>query len=436
MAKFFKPSTKKQINKKHQVMQINSLDHKGTGIGMLNGKVCFVDGVLPDEEVLVQLQQEKKQYAIASLIKVLQPSKLRKEFSCGDYAKCGGCNFQQTDYQAQLNIKIDGLTRLFKHQLDFSADLDSVLVDREFGYRRCARLSFYRNKLGFRGRNSNNIVEIENCLILEPELNQLLQPLKSCLESFKASDVIGHVELIKASNTNVLMLRNIKKLSVTDNTLISDFAKKHNLTLFLAPQPNEVNLICGEVPYYNIKTFDNEYKLEFSPINFIQINENLNQQMIKQALEWLDITTEDRVLDLFAGIGNFSIPLADKAKNVVGVEGVKEMVEQAQKNAQLNKLDNLTFYHTDLSNDFTKQPWAKKSFNKILLDPARAGAAFAIPYIIKLAPSKILYVACNPATLVRDAKELQKSGYKLERLSLIDMFPQTGHIESMALFTI
>lgn len=179
----------------------------------------------------------------------------------------------------------------------------------------------------------------------------------------------------------------------------------------------------------------NGLRLTFSPRDFIQVNAGVNQKMVARALEWLDVQPEDRVLDLFCGMGNFTLPLATQAASVVGVEGVPALVEKGQQNARLNGLQNVTFYHENLEEDVTKQPWAKNGFDKVLLDPARAGAAGVMQQIIKLEPIRIVYVSCNPATLARDSEALLKAGYTIARLAMLDMFPHTGHLESMVLFS-
>ncbi|MGB7995811.1 MAG: 23S rRNA (uracil(1939)-C(5))-methyltransferase RlmD, partial [Photobacterium halotolerans] len=178
----------------------------------------------------------------------------------------------------------------------------------------------------------------------------------------------------------------------------------------------------------------NGLTLQFSPKDFIQVNRTVNARMIEQALDWLDIQPQDRVLDLFCGLGNFSLPLAQKAQQVVGVEGVDEMVQRASTNAARNQLANTAFYQGNLEQGIESFSWASKGFDKVLLDPARAGAAGVMKEVAALSPSRILYVSCNPSTLARDSQVLLQQGYQLQRLGMLDMFPHTGHLESMALF--
>jgi len=176
-------------------------------------------------------------------------------------------------------------------------------------------------------------------------------------------------------------------------------------------------------------------QLTFSPQDFIQVNDGVNQQMVAQAIAWLDLQPDDRVLDLFCGMGNFTLPLGKFVQNAVGVEGVAALVRQAEYNAQLNNLRNVCFFQHNLEEDVSRQPWAAQGFNKVLLDPARAGAAGVMSHIVKLAPQRVVYVSCNPTTLARDSQTLLSAGYHLERVAMLDMFPHTSHLESMVLFS-
>jgi len=186
----------------------------------------------------------------------------------------------------------------------------------------------------------------------------------------------------------------------------------------------------GQSPYYVVSGC----QIGFSMRDFIQVNAELNAKMVSQALAWLVPSKNDRILDLFCGVGNFTLPLAKMAGQVVGVEGVIEMVQQAKQNAEFNQLENVAFYQTNLDEPFIEQPWAQEPFNKVLLDPARNGAWFCLDHLCALAPERICYVSCNPATLVRDAQKLIEQGYRLEKVAMIDMFPQTGHLESISVF--
>ena len=269
------------------------------------------------------------------------------------------------------------------------------------------------------------------CPILVPQLEALLPKVRACLGSLQAMRHLGHVELVQATSGTLMILRHTAPLSSADREKLERFSHSEGLDLYLAPDSEILETVSGEMPWYD----SNGLRLTFSPRDFIQVNAGVNQKMVARALEWLDVQPEDRVLDLFCGMGNFTLPLAKQAASVVGVEGVPALVEKGQQNARLNGLQNVTFYHENLEEDVTKQPWAKNGFDKVLLDPARAGAAGVMQQIIKLEPIRIVYVSCNPATLARDSEALLKAGYTIARLAMLDMFPHTGHLESMVLFS-
>lgn len=240
------------------------------------------------------------------------------------------------------------------------------------------------------------------CPVLAQPLNDLLPPLRELLQSLKGRRFIGHLELTHADNGCVVLIRHLAPFNTDDSALIQAFAAKHNVMLFLAPETDELVQCYGEQPYYDIDGL----KLTFSPKDFMQVNGDVNVKMVAQAIEWLDVQPQDRVLDLFCGLGNFSLPLAKRAKAVVGVEGIDDMVLRATDNAQANAQYNATFYQANLEQDVTKLVWAQEQFDKILLDPARAGAAGVMQHVVKLAPNKVVYVSCNPATLARDSQVL------------------------------
>jgi len=239
------------------------------------------------------------------------------------------------------------------------------------------------------------------------------------------------VELVLADNGPLMVLRHLDALSAADRTKLERFSHEHRLMIWLADGSDALQALGAEQPYY--RSFD--LQLTFSPQDFIQVNDGVNQQMVAQAIAWLDLQPDDRVLDLFCGMGNFTLPLGKFVQNAVGVEGVAALVRQAEYNAQLNNLRNVCFFQHNLEEDVSRQPWAAQGFNKVLLDPARAGAAGVMSHIVKLAPQRVVYVSCNPTTLARDSQTLLSAGYHLERVAMLDMFPHTSHLESMVLFS-
>lgn len=436
MARFFKPQKRKLTDTKHKEITISRLDHLGAGIGHLDRKPVFVPEALPGEKVVIQLTEDKKQFARGKVMRRLNDSASRVKPACPLYAQCGGCNLQHLSHEGQIAAKQQVLGELMgKFAKAGSIEQVAPIVSQPWHYRRCARFSVMPAgnglQIGFRKKQSKDIVDVAHCPVLAESLNALLPALRELLTSLKGRRHLGHVELVEADNGRVVLIRHLQPFSDTDMTALRQFADQHQLMLYLAPTSDAVDSISGPVPYYEL----DGQQLFFSPKDFIQVNRDVNQQMVAQAIDWLDLQPGDRVLDLFCGLGNFSLPLAKRAWAVVGVEGVDEMVEKAGENAARNQCDNAAFYQANLEDDVTTKSWAQEQFNKILLDPARAGAAGVMQHVVNLHPEKVVYVSCNPATLARDSQVLLEQGYQLEKLGMMDMFPHTGHLESMALFT-
>ncbi|MFP2420804.1 23S rRNA (uracil(1939)-C(5))-methyltransferase RlmD [Pseudescherichia vulneris] len=429
MAQFY--SAKRRVTTREIItVTVSDLDPFGQGVARHNGKTLFINGLLPDERAEVRITEDKKQYARAQVKRRLNDSPEREKPRCPHFGVCGGCQQQHASVALQQRSKQAALARLMKH------DVEDVLSASPWGYRRRARLSLnYQPKIqqlqmGFRKAGSNDIVEVTQCPVLVPTLEALLPAVRDCLTALAGGRHLGHVELVLADNGPLMVLRHTAPLSLADKAKLEQFSHLHQLALWLAPQSDSVEQVSGELPWYN----SDGLRLTFSPRDFIQVNDGVNQRMVETALAWLDVQPEDRVLDLFCGMGNFTLPLAKRAASVVGVEGVPALVEKGQQNAAQNGLHNVTFFHENLEEDVTRQVWAKNGFDKILLDPARAGAPGVMQHIVKLAPSRIVYVSCNPATLARDSEVLLAAGYQIQRLAMLDMFPHTGHLESMVLF--
>ncbi len=436
MARFFQPKKKTQLNTKHQSVQVEKLDHHGAGIAYQNKKPIFIEGALPGEQVLIQLTESKSKFSRANLIKIQKASTQRVEPFCPHYQQCGGCNMQHLSIDDQREYKQHTLSQLMKKFSGQTAQLDAPITGDERGYRRRARISLLLDKksrqlqFGFRKKHSKEIVNVTHCPVLAPELDELLPELQSLLAGFSHQDTLGHVELVKADNTRIIVLRHSKALKDDDNNALVEFANRHQASLYLMPQNDQLNLICGDSGYY----LEAGVEIAFEPNNFIQVNQQVNDSMVKQAIDWLALSSQDRVLDLFCGLGNFSLPIAQQVASVVGVEGVDAMVERAAANAARNGLSNAQFYQANLEQDFSGQIWAGEKFDKVLLDPARAGASGIVDQLSALGAERVVYVSCNPATLARDSQSLLSQGFKLEKLGMLDMFPHTSHLESMALF--
>ena len=429
MAQFY--SAKRRVTTRQIItVDVTDLDPFGQGVARHDGKALFIPGLLPDERAEITLTEEKRQYARGQVKRRLNDSSQRETPRCPHFGVCGGCQQQHASVALQEHSKSNALARLLKH------DVNEVIADKPWGYRRRARLSLNyqpktaRLEMGFRKANSSDIVDVKQCPILVPQLEALLPEVRKCLSELQGVRHLGHVELVLANSGPLMVLRHTAPLSAKDREKLERFSHSHELDLYLAPQSEILEQLSGETPWYD----SDGLRLTFSPRDFIQVNDGVNQQMVATALAWLDIQHEDRVLDLFCGMGNFTLPLAKRAHSVVGVEGVAALVEKGRDNAVNNGLQNVTFFHENLEEDVTRQPWAAHGFDKILLDPARAGAPGVMQHIIKLAPKRVVYVSCNPATLARDSEALLAAGYQIQRLAMLDMFPHTGHLESMALF--
>lgn len=429
MAQFY--SAKRRVTTRQIItVTVNNLDPFGQGVARHQGKALFISGLLPREQADVVVVEDKKQYARAQVKRRLSDSPQRQAPRCPHFGICGGCQQQHASIDLQQQSKRAALARLMKR------DVDDIIAASPWGYRRRARLSLnYQPKsqqlqMGFRKANASEIVDVVQCPVLAPTLGALLPAVRECLSELKSVRQLGHVELVQADNGPLMVLRHTAALPAADKEKLERFSQSHGLSLYLAPQSEILEHIRGEAPWYT----SDGLRLVFSPRDFIQVNDGVNQLMVRTALEWLDIQPQDRVLDLFCGMGNFTLPLAKRAAQVVGVEGVPALVAKGQENAALNGLHNVTFFHENLEEDVTRQAWAKHGFDKVLLDPARAGAAGVMLHIIKLAPRRVVYVSCNPATLARDSDVLLQAGYTIQRLAMLDMFPHTGHLESMVLF--
>lgn len=434
MVLFYQATTKTSV--KNKTALIESLDYQGLGIAKIEGKTWFIADALPDEKVQFTIQEEKRQYGVGKATKHLTTSTQRLEPLCPYYQQCGGCQMQHIPIKMQRRAKEQALMRQLQ-KIAPEIEIEAMISGEQWHYRRRARLSVQyvattkQIKLGFRQKQSNQLVEINQCPVLVPALSALLPALTQLLQQWQQPRKLGHIELVAADNGIALFLRHLGALNAVDAEKLQLFGQQYQLMLFVSEQEQQVSAWTEDKPYYQSGTL----KLFFDIRDFIQVNRQINDKMVQTALHWLDPQADDQILDLFCGMGNFTLPLAQQSKRVVGIEGVAQMVEKARYNAQQNGITNALFHQADLSAPFANQIWAQEKFNKILLDPPRSGAAFVLNHLIELQAEKILYVSCNPATLVRDAKILVENGYHLEKSAMIDMFPQTGHLESITLFS-
>lgn len=423
---------------KKQRLIIERLANDGRGIAFIEGRTWFVEGALAGEEVEARVLAARSQIVEARCERVLQASAQRRAEPCPHARRCGGCNLQHVPVADQLALKQHTLAEQFARVADLQPEVwVEPLVGPAFGYRRRARLAVrwdIKRKhldIGFRASASQEIVSISECPVLVQPLQSLLPALLAALRDLSKPQVIGHVELFSGTAEAVL-IRHTAALSETDVARLRSFATINGAQLWWQgegePESDDPAATLG----YRLDAWDLE--LAWRPGDFVQVNAPVNDAMVAQALEWLDVGQDETVLDLFCGLGNFSLPLARSGAQVVGVEGVETMVTRAQENARRNALAHAHFYRADLSKPLADAPWARNDFAAVLLDPPRDGALEIVRQMSKLKARRVVYVSCNPATLARDARELASQGYRLKRAGVLDMFPQTAHVEAMALF--
>lgn len=434
-----------------QTFQVTSLSHEGRGIALYeqpiekNGKKVFIQFALPGETVVAKITRDTKRLEEADAIEIIgEPAPTRVTPICQHFKTCGGCSLQHMHPDEQIRFKQEVLKSHFTHFAQVEPEQWLAPIrSKQTGYRRRARIGVrYLEKsnqllMGFRERQSNRLTNIVECPVLESTLNQALPHLRLLLESLTGKAVIGHVELAMGDTDVALLVRHTAPLSRSDKKRLLDFALERGWQLYLQPRPNQVNRLDAKHVGLVYSLADFATKFTFSPLDFTQVNASVNEQMVKLACDLLALKEGERVLDLFCGLGNFSLPMATcvgATGEVVGVEGSTEMVRRAEKNATLNGLSQLKFYEQDLTQDFSKQPWAQQGFDALLIDPPRSGSEQVMQYISNFNAKRIVYVSCNPATLARDTGILTQYGYRLIKAGVMDMFTHTGHVESITLF--
>ena len=424
--------------------QIESFAHDLRGVTHVNGKAVFVDGALPGEEVEFVYTDIRRDFAEARIERVITPAPNRIEPRCPHFGVCGGCSLQHLDEAEQINIKQNLLMEQFRRIGKVEpAEIWPPLTGPHWGYRHKARLGVKwvakkgKVLVGFREKASSFLAELETCLVLHPKVGERLQDLSALIESLSIRDQIPQIEVAVGDERAALVFRVLQEPSNDDLANLRDFAQRFGFDIYLQPKgPDSIVALWPEHPLllgYALPEAGVEF--QFQPTDFTQVNVEINRKMVERVLETLDPQANDEILDLFCGIGNFTLPLARKAAHVMGVEGGVEAVARARQNALDNGLTNVTFHVTDLTQEQDSTLWANRRYDKVLLDPSRAGAMEILAYAKKWDASRIVYVSCNPSTLARDAGILvNELGYRLVRAGVMDMFPNTTHVESIALF--
>jgi 23S rRNA (uracil1939-C5)-methyltransferase len=423
---------------KKQRLTIERLANDGRGIAFVEGRTWFVAGALADEQVEARVLSARSQVVEARAERIFSASPMRRTEPCAHAKTCGGCTLQHLPHSEQLDLKQKTLAEQLLRVAGLAPEeWAAPLVGPEFGYRRRARIAVRWDTktrqldVGFRAAASQDIVAINDCPVLVQPLQTILHALPQLLRSLSKPQTLGHVELFSGS-ANAVLLRHTAPLPEADLARLQDFCSEHSAQLWLhgvdEPQP----YLVGQTLGFRLDSWN--LQLAYRPGDFVQVNALVNEAMIAQALDWLAPQVDERVLDLFCGLGNFALPLAQRVREVVAVEGVAAMVERARLNASANGLANLQFYQADLAAPVAKGAWGTEGFAAVLLDPPRDGAWHAVQQMAASGAQRVLYVSCNPATLARDAAELVRQGYRLKRAGILDMFPQTAHVEAMALF--
>lgn len=429
--------------KKSATTTIEKLSHEGRGIAHIDGKITFIDNALPGETVEFQYLKKNRQFAEGVATNIIHPSPERIEAKCPHFGVCGGCRLQHISTDNQLTLHQEAILQQLAQAKLVPNTIVAPLTSDIWGYRHKARLGakYLASKelmvVGFRERDGRFITKCQQCDVLHPSVGQALPELIAMLKSLSIRDQIPQCEVAVSDQESALILRHLKPLTEQDLNVIREQATKQQWKIYLQPKGlDSIKLFypSDATPLMQYQLPDHDLTLEYHPAQFTQVNPAINKLMINQALAWLDLKKTDRVLDLFCGIGNFTLPVAKHVNTIVGVEGDHSAVERAQANANLNHITNAEFYKANLFEDMSQANWARGTYNKLLLDPPRAGADCIVTQIDQWQPEVIVYVSCNPATFIRDSQTLAKQGYRLTKFGIMNMFPHTGHIEVMGQF--
>ena len=423
---------------------IDSMAHDGRGVARIDDKATFIQGALPGEKVMFRYTRRKRSHDEGIACDIIEASPQRVQPRCAHYAICGGCSLQHMHPQAQIQAKQQVLLDNLQHigKVEPQQVLPPLLNDSPWGYRRKARLGVKhvakkgKVLVGFRERGSSFVADLTHCHVLHPRVGELLPQLGELIEELSIHDRLPQIEMAMDDERCVLIFRILEPLSAQDTRLLLAFGEQHDIIPYIQPGgPDTVAPLGGTPVDLHYRLPGEELELGFLPGDFTQVNTEINRRMVERAIAMLEPGANDRVLDLFCGVGNFTLPLARHASEVVGVEGDAGLVQRARGNAQRNGLGNVEFHTANLYEELAMAGWLDQRFDKVLLDPPRSGAQQVLSLLPKLGVDTILYISCYPGTLARDAGELvNQHGYRLVSAGVMDMFPHTAHVESIALF--
>ena len=425
-----------------EVVRVVDLSHDGSGIAKPGGRPVFIPGALPGERVRLLPRKRRRQYRLGDLVEIIEPSESRVEPLCEYFGRCGGCAVQHLDYPAQVGFKESALREALARIGGVEPEIWlPPITGPEWNYRRKARLGvrYVKGKqrvlAGFKERATRYVTDMASCSVLVKPFDRLPGPLGEVIGRTSLWRRLPQVELAAGEEAGGAVFRVLDDPKEADLRLFAEFAGRWGLDAYLQPGgPGTVRPLDPDRArplFYRLPDFD--VTLNFAPTDFVQVNAKVNQGLVAEALRLLELRSTDRVLDLYCGLGNFSLPLARQASRVLGVEGDGGLVARAAANARRNGLENVAFETADLGQPgwrFLREHW-----DAVVLDPPRSGAETAVQRMAEISPRRIAYISCHPATLARDAKILvREQGYRLLAAGVADMFPHTHHVEAITVF--
>ena len=432
----------RRATRTEQPATVSALSHDGRGIAKLAGKTLFIEDALPGEEVTFRILKRHRDYDEARAIEVLKPSAERAKPRCAHYGVCGGCSLQHLAPTAQLAAKqqalLDNLKRIGGLE---PSEVLPPLTGPVWAYRSRARFSVHKSasgrvSVGFKERDRPFVAELRHCDIVDPKISDIISPLAEMLAGLGMAGRISHLDAAVGDGATVIMLHTSATPDDADRKTLAIFEEHHSIRFYLqAARAGSAAPLHGTAADLQYRLPEYGVNIRFEPADFIQVNGEINRRLVAMALKELDAQSGESVLDLFCGLGNFTLPLARMAGRVTGVEGEPGLVARARSNAESNGLGNAEFVQADLFAVDQVDAWSSRQYARVLLDPPRAGAREIIARFPKFRARRIVYVSCHPATLARDAKVLvSEQGWRLTRAGVLDMFPHTSHVESIAVF--
>ncbi len=424
--------------------QVYDLDREGRGVARIDGKTVFIAGALPGEEVRVRYQRAHARFDEGVVAEVLRAAPERVAPRCPHFGTCGGCKLQHLAHDAQVRAKQTQLAGVLRAHAGVEPQRWlEPLSGRPWGYRRSARLGvrYLPAKggalVGFREVRSSRVAVLEGCDVLDPSVGGRVQALRALIGGLEARQRIPQIGVAAGDAETALVFRHLVPLGPRDRAALAAFAREHDLRVYLQPAgPQSITSLWPEAPgplRYALPEFGLE--LFFEPADFVQVNAEVNRLLVSRAVALLAPGPGERVLDLFCGLGNFTLAVAGKAGEVVGLEGEATLVERARANARHNGVHNAAFAVADLAAPADAAGRLSEPWDKLILDPPRTGAARVVESLRAPYPRRVVYISCNPATLARDAVTLvQRHGFDLSAAGVVDMFPHTAHIEAITVF--